>query len=212
MYYGLRNASLTVRNMTAKGLIQAAYGKRDFQIKGGPAWITTDCFDIDAKAERPQKATHAMEKALLAARFHLQLHSETKETEVYSLVAARGGVKMKLSADQTEPEKGGPTEMGPGRIVGEGIPMYVIANLLSDMLGRAVINNSSLTGKYDVKLQPLPDSQQLQPDTADPMAQADALHFAIVEAVEKQLGLKLESSKAPAEILVIDHIEYPSAN
>src|SRR5579863_4608746 len=78
MYYGLRNASLTVRNMTVKGLIQAAYGKRDFQIKGGPAWITAECFDIDAKAERPQKATHAMEKSLLATRFHLQVHSETK--------------------------------------------------------------------------------------------------------------------------------------
>lgn len=212
MYYGLRNASLTIRNMTVMGMIQAAYGKRAFQVRGGPGWITSEGFDIDAKAERPQKATHDMLKSLLASRFQLTLHRETKETEVYSLVAARGGVKMKLSADQTEPEKGGPTEMGPGRIVGEGIPMYVMVNLLSDMLGRAVINNSGLTGKYDVTLQPLPDSLQLQPDTADSVTQADALHFVLIEAVEKQLGLKLESRKAPGEVLVIDRIEHPSAN
>jgi uncharacterized protein (TIGR03435 family) len=151
MYYGLRNDRLTVRNMTVKGLIQSAYGKRDFQIAGGPAWITSECFDIDAKAERPQKATHDMEKSLLASRFQLKLHKETKEASVYSLVVARGGLKMKLSADQTEPEKGGPRELGPGLIVGESIPMYIIANLLSNMLGRAVIDNTGLRGKYDAK-------------------------------------------------------------
>jgi uncharacterized protein (TIGR03435 family) len=212
MYYRLRNDRLTVRNMTVQGLIQTAYGKRDFQITGGPAWITSECFDIDAKAERPQKATHDMEKSLLAGRFHLKLHRETKETSVYSLVGARGGFKIKRSADQSEPEKGGPRELGPGRLVGEGIPMYVIANLFSNMLGRAVINNTGLTGKYDVNLQPLPDSLQLPTDPADPLTQADVLHFAIIEAVEKQLGLKLESITAPDEVLVIDHIERPSAN
>jgi hypothetical protein len=168
MYYGLRNASLSVRNLTVKGLIQIAYGKRDFQITGGPAWN--------------------------------------------SLVVARGGLKMKLSADQTEPEKGGPKELGPGRVVGEGIPMYVIANLLSNMLGRAVVNNTGLTGKYDVNLQPVPDPLQLPTDPADSSTQTDVLNLAIVEAVEKQLGLKIESIKAPVEALVIDRIEHPSAN
>ena len=158
MYYGMRNASLTVRNMTVMGLIQIAYGKRDFQISGGPAWIGLECFDIEAKAERPQRATHDMLKSLLASRFHLTLHRETKETSVYSLVVARGGLKMKLSADQSEPEKGGPKELGPGRLVGEGIPMYVMVNLFSNMLGRAVINHTGLTGKYDVNLQPVPES------------------------------------------------------
>lgn len=212
MYYGLRNASLTVRNMTAKGLIQIAYGKRDFQITGGPDWITSECFDVDAKAERSQRATHDMLKSLLASRFQLKLHRETKQTSVYSLVVARGGLKMKLSADQTEPEKGGPSELGPSRLVGEGVPMYVIANLLSNMLGRAVINNIGLAGKYDVNLQPLPDSLPIPTDPAEPPTPADVLNPAIVEAVEKQLGLKMESIKAAEEVLVIDHIERPSAN
>jgi uncharacterized protein (TIGR03435 family) len=212
MYYGMRNDRVTVRNMPVKGLIQIAYGKRDFQITGGPAWITSECYDVAAKAERPVRASHDMLKSLLASRFHLKPHSETKETSICSLVVARGGHKMKLSADQTEPEKGGPKELGPGRLVGDGIPMYVIINLLSNMLGRAVINNTGLTGKYDVKLLPVSDSLQLPTDPADPLTQADVLNLAIIEAVEQQLGLKIESIKAPEEVLVIDHIERPSAN
>jgi uncharacterized protein (TIGR03435 family) len=212
IYYGLRNGSLTVRNMSVKGLIQVAYGKKDFQITEGPAWISSECFDIDAKAERPLKATHDMEKSLLASRFHLQFHLDTKETSVYSLVVARGGLKMKLSGDQSEPEKGGPKEMGPGRIVGQGIPRYVIANLLSNMLGRAVINNTGLTGKFDVNLQPIPDSMQVPTDPADALTPADVLNLAVIQAVEKQLGMKIESIKAPQDVLVIDHIEHASAN
>jgi uncharacterized protein (TIGR03435 family) len=212
MYYGLRNSSLTVRNMTAKGLIQIAWGKRDSQITGGPDWMNSDCFDVEAKAEPPQKATQDMLKSLLADRFHLQLHKETKEASVYSLVVARGGLKMKLSADQTEPLKGGPKEMGAGRLVGEGIPMYTIANLLANMLGRTVINNTGLTGKYDINLQSVPDSLPLPAGPADPLTQADVLNEAIVEAAEKQLGLKMESVKALEEVLVIDRIEHPSAN
>jgi uncharacterized protein (TIGR03435 family) len=153
-----------------------------------------------------------MLKSLLATRFHLQLHGETKDASVYSLVVARSGLKMKLSADQTEPEKGGPKDFGPGLIVGEGIPLYVITNLLANMLGRSVVNNTGLTGKYDVNLQPVPDSLSLQPDSPDPLTQADALKGAIIEAVEKQLGLKIESIKAREEVLVIDRIEHPSAN
>jgi uncharacterized protein (TIGR03435 family) len=212
MYYGLRNDRMTIRNMTVKGLIQIAYGKRDSQITGGPSWIAAEYFDIDAKAERPQKATHDMEKSLLASRFHLALHKETKEASVYSLVVARGGLKMKLSADQTEPEKGGPKELGPGRLIGDGIPMYIVTNLLSNMLGRTVIDNTGLTGKYDVNLQPVPDSLPLQTGPADPLASADVFNLAIIEAVQNQLGLKIESIKAPEEILVIDRIEHPSAN
>ncbi len=212
MYYGLRNGSLTIRNMTVKGLIQTAYGKRDFQIAGGPAWITTEFFDIDAKAERPLKATHDMEKSLLAGRFHFEFHKEMKETAVYSLTVARGGVKMKPSADQTEPQKGGPKEMGPGRVVGEGIPMYVIVNLLSNMLGRAVVDNTGLTGKFDVNLQPDPDSLPALADASEPMTQADMLNLALMNAVEKQLGLKILTIRAQDEVLVVDRIEHPSSN
>jgi uncharacterized protein (TIGR03435 family) len=210
MYFGLRGGSLTVRNISAKGLIQIAYGKREFQIAGGPAWINSESFDIDAKAERPAKATHDMMKSLLANRFHLELHNETKTVSVYSLVVAKGGLRMKLSADQTEPEKGGPTELRAGRVAGEGIPMYVLINLLSNALGRVVINNTGLTGKYDIDLQYVPEALPSSFPAGQELA-AD-LDQPIFAAVEKQLGLKLESTKAPQEVLVIDGIKRPSEN
>jgi len=209
MYYGLRNTTLTIRNMPVKGLIQIAYGKRESQITGGPAWIGSECVDVDAKAESHQKANQDMLKSLLASRFQLILHSETHEASVYSLVIARGGLKMKLSADQSDPQKGGPKEMGPGRLIGDGIPMYIIVNLLSNMLGRTVINDTGLTGKYDIHLQPVSDSLPAQTDT---MPQADAANIALIDAIEEQLGLRIKSIQAPETVLVIDHVEHPSSN
>ena len=216
MYFGLRAGSLTVRNISVKGLIQIAYGKRDFQVSGGPAWISVDGFDIDAKAERPARATHDMLKSLLAARFRLALHTETRTASVYSLVVAKSGLKMKPSADQTEPEKGGPQELRDGRILGDGIPMYVLVNLLSNALGRAVINNSGLTGKFDVDLQYVVDSapppSEAASETVPAPPAANLVELAILTAVEKQLGLKLEPIKAPQDVLIIDRVERPSAN
>ena len=119
---------------------------------------------------------------------------------------------MKLSDDQSDPEKGGPKEIGPGRFAGESVPLYVIVNLLSNMLGRTVIDNTGLTGKYDVNLQPVPDSPPVLTDPADSLVQAEVLNLALIDAVEKQLGLKIESVKAPDDVLVIDRIEHPSAN
>jgi uncharacterized protein (TIGR03435 family) len=212
MYYGIRNGSMTVRNMTVKGLIQIAYGKRDFQIAGGPAWINSEYFDIDAKAERPLKANHEMERSLLASRFHLEVHKETKLTSVYSLVVATSGLKMKVSADQSDPEKGGPKQMGPGRLIGDGVPMYVITNLLSNMLGRTVVNDTGLAGKFDVHLQFEADSVQSPSDEVESQMPVDVINIAIIDAIEKQLGLKIKTVKAAEETLVIDRIEHPSAN
>src|SRR5690242_10029643 len=111
MYFGLRGGSLTVRNISVKGLIQIAYGKREFQVAGGPGWMTSEKFDIDGKAEGSAKATHDMMKALLASRFNLAFHIETKESTAYALVVARSGLKMTKSADQSDPDRGGPKEL-----------------------------------------------------------------------------------------------------
>jgi len=97
-------------------------------------------------------------------------------------------------------------------MIGEGVPMYVIVNLLSNMLGRTVINNTGLTGKYDVNLRPVPDSVDFPADPASPESPGDVLNLAPIETVEKQLGLRLETIKAPQEVLVIDRIEHPSSN
>jgi uncharacterized protein (TIGR03435 family) len=85
--------------------------------------------------------------------------------------------------------------------------MYVIVNLLSNMLGRTVVNNTGLSGKYDVSLVPLAESL-----SASSAYEADDMNLVLIDAIEKQLGLKTETIRAADEILVIDHIERPSAN
>jgi len=219
MDYGLRGDGMFGRNMPAIGWIQIAYQVKEFQIVG-PAWISTEKFDIEAKTESPSHSSsqiYLMLQSLLADRFNLKLHRETRESTIYALVPGRGGVKMKPSKDQTlwagdfpdgSPDgrpvtAGGPTELAPGRFFGEAIPMTMFVNLLAGPLGRPVVNKTGLAGRYDIDLRYDPASGQ-SPDAADTPS--------LFTAIQEQLGLRLESAKGPVEFLVIDHIERPGDN
>jgi uncharacterized protein (TIGR03435 family) len=219
MDYGLQADGMFGRNMPAIGWIQIAYQVKEFQIVG-PAWISAEKFDIEAKTESAPHSSsriYAMLQSLLAERFNLKLHRETRESTVYALVLARSGLKMKLSKDQSlwagdfpdgspdgRPVTGGsPTELAPGRFLGQAIPMTMFVNLLAGPLGRPVINKTGLTGRYDIDLRYDPVSGQ-SPDTADTPS--------LFSVIQEQLGLRLESEKGPVEFLVIDHIERPSVN
>jgi uncharacterized protein (TIGR03435 family) len=157
-----------------------------------------------------------MLQSLLAERFNLKLHRETRESTVYALVLGRNGLKMRPSKDQTlwagdfpdgSPDgrpvtAGGPTELAPGRLRGEAIPMTMFVNLLAGPLG-PVMNKTGLAGRFDIDLRYDPASGQ-SPDAADTPS--------LFTAIQEQLGLRLESAKGPVEFLVIEHIERPSAN
>lgn len=218
MDYGVRGSRLWGRNMSAKGWIEIAYGVRDYQITG-PAWISDEKFDIEAKIGPPYRDTKLMLQSLLADRFQLKLHLTTQESPAYALVIAKTGLKMKPSKDQSlwggdypdgSPDGrpvtwGSPQELGPGRLLGDAIPMTMFTTLLSDRIGRKVINQTGLTGRYEIDLTWLPDSVQLNVD--DPADSTPSLATAL-----RQLGLRLEPTKAPIDILVIDHIERPGEN
>src|ERR1035438_8842743 len=225
--YGLRGDRIFGKNIPVKGWIQIAYGVKDFQIRG-PAWISTEKFDVEAKAGNPSaSATQMMSmlQSLLADRFKLTLRREMADSTVYALVVGRRGLMMKPSKDQTlwagdypngSPDGrpltgGGPTELAPGRFKGEAGPMTILVNFLSAPLGRSVINKTGLTGRYDIDLRYAPGSGQTSTGD-DPVAQAAASTPSLFTAMQEQLGLKLESAKAPVEVLVIDHIERPSRN
>lgn len=125
---------LIVKNMSLKGLIETAFGAKDFQVVA-PAWASVEKFDVAAKApgKVPFSELILMFQALLADRFQLRSHREMRDSTVYSLVVARGGIRMKLSTDQTlyagdypdgRPLKGGsPSVLSPGHIGGEEVPM-----------------------------------------------------------------------------------------
>jgi bla regulator protein blaR1 len=210
----------TASNVNLKFLIQYAYGVRDFQIMGAPGWAGSDRYEISAKPEEERENTSQdqlklMMQALLADRFKLTFHRETKELPVYGLVAGKNGPKLQQSAVENRPE----LRMGRGLISAKGVSMEMLANQLAQQLGRSVIDQTGLKGQYDIKLEWTPDTSERRGmgdgdvrAPSDAAAAPDPAGPSIFTAVQEQLGLKLEGQKGPVDILVIDHVEKPSEN
>jgi uncharacterized protein (TIGR03435 family) len=206
-------------NLPLRDLIQFAYGLPDSQILGGPAWIKSIMFDVDAKSdslvdtqlhalpsEQARQQKQWMVQALLADRFQLKAHKETRQLPVYALVVAKGGPKFKPS------EINGTTiDMGRTRlhVAGSDDTVSVLARALARTLDRVVLNQTGLSGRYDLRMQWMPDDAPAPmlngaPDPSD--------RPGIFTAIQEQLGLKLESTRGPVPVLVIDSVEMPSAN
>jgi bla regulator protein blaR1 len=234
-------------NATVKFLLQYAYHVKESQISGAPGWTDAEHFDIEAKSDDSSGAAQPrldrdaegqqlrqMLQALLADRFKLTLHHETKELPIYELVVAKNGSKLHESPaapDDSAPPSplmpNGPQPRHSIRMMGrgdlslnsEGLDMF--AELLSRQpeVGRVVVNKTGLKGNYDFTLKWTPDpgqGQMLGGPGGGPSREAapppDANGPTIFTALQEQLGLKLESQKGPVDTLVIDHIERPSEN
>jgi bla regulator protein blaR1 len=205
---------LDAGNITVKFLIQQAYGVKDFQISGGPGWINSERYDLVAKADgdvgRMEQIRPLIQK-LLADRFQLTVHRDTKELPIYALVVAKNGSKLKESAANGP---GPQIRMGRGLINGQGMGMEMLANQLSNAIGRTVLDKTGLKGQYDIKLEFTPEDGPGHgpgdgPEAAPP---PDTAGPSVFTALQEQLGLKLESSKGPVEIIIIDRIEKPTEN
>jgi bla regulator protein blaR1 len=227
-------------NISLKALIQQAYGVEENQVLGAPSWVGSERFDMEAKvASSDTDALHdlnpdqrrLMLQPLLADRFELKVHTELRDLPVLALVVAKGGPKLhEAKPGDTYPnglkgfdgEGGGPGMMlmQPGQLTAQGLDLSSVAKLLSQQLGRTVQDKTGLTGKYDFILQWKPDRDPSPMPGAPPPGQqgpgatpsTDSSEASIFTAVQEQLGLKLESVKAPVEVLVIDHVEAPSEN
>jgi uncharacterized protein (TIGR03435 family) len=190
---------LVFENTSLRECIAIAYGisaDRDYALSG-PSWIGTERYDIVAKvpAEMPRDRVLLMLQSLLAERFQLRLHRESRDLRVYLLTVARGGAKLKESSRHD-----GSFSFGPGHIVGTGQSMVDLSDKLSRPffgLGAPVIDATGLTGLFDFTLNWTPDN--LSAETAPGPS--------IFAALQEQLGLKLEASKSTLEVLVIDHVE-----
>ncbi len=207
---------LTASNVSVKMLIGQAYEVREFQISGGPGWLGSQHYDITAKAESddnigPEKLRPMMQ-ALLADRFQLKFHRDTKEAPIYALVVAKNGPKLLENAGGGQ---GSQMRMGRGELSGQQIAMPMLANQLAQQLGRSVLDKTGLKGQYDIKLTWTPgeESQSFGPREGNPEAPPpDSSGPSIFTALQEQLGLKLESQKGPVELLIIDSIEKASDN
>ncbi|HET9191598.1 MAG TPA: TIGR03435 family protein [Vicinamibacterales bacterium] len=212
-------------NVTTRSMISLAWGIPSNRIAGGPAWIATDRYDLDAtmKENATQDEMRSMMRALLSGRFRLAVHVEQRELPVYNLMRARPGEQLGPSLERSafdctnlaarKQEAAAASAARPGRMLcgfrdsggaldGGGLTMETLAQILTGPAGRPVFDRTGLTGGYNVLLTWTP----LATDTAP----ADAV--SIFTAVQEQLGLKLESGTAPLDVLVIDRVERPSEN
>jgi bla regulator protein BlaR1 len=208
---------LHVANATLKDLIETAFDVRNFQIVGGPRWADASKYDVDATPGTPPQGATVLPKgwtgvrfevqALLKDRFQLQLHRETRTAPIYSLAIAKSGIKSSVLSATQNPQKG--INAGQGTMLGEAASMTQLAYKLSRLLQRPVVNNTGLEGNFDFKLEWTPE---LGPSAPDGQPVDTSGGPSIFSALQEQLGLRIEATKGPVEVLVIDHVDWPSEN
>jgi bla regulator protein blaR1 len=236
-----RGGSLTVVNVQLREMITFAYQIQSFQLEGGPGWIASDRFDILAKPEREVPSTESgqdplkmMLRTLLADRFKLVMHKETKELPIFELVLARQDGKLgpqlrpaavdcaaraaAARAGTPPPPSSGPpgpgscgTTMNPVSVRGGGTTLAVLASLLEGPAKRLVIDRTGLAGNWDLEVNYTPDRSQLPPGVELPSS-IDPNGPSLFTAIEEQLGLKLRPARGPVEVLVIDSVQQPTPN
>ena len=213
---------LVATECTLKQLIQAAYTAEPWEVLGGPSWLDSDRFDIEAKAAQDfsndrdrvlalgrdaPRMMMTMLQTLLADRFNVIVHRETREDTIYSLVVAKNGPKLQPATGSNSPFIGlrrtGATDRPAVTLIlaGENATMEVLAQRLSYWtLHRPVVDRTGIAGNYSIRIEYAADDSL--PDAGP----------SLFTAIQDQIGLKLESGKGPVDFLVVDHADKPSAN
>lgn len=233
MMIGVRTTDdgITISGMPMHMIIREAFGVTNDRLLGEPGWAGTSRYDIEAKVapedvpqlkQLSQEQRWTMLVPVLEDRCALKFHHESRNLTVYTLVVAKGGPKLQPSepagaaAKQTTPQ----SRMSIGdkgfTMSGDGASIASIAHMLSREIGSTVVDKTELTGTYDYTLEFTPDNRASLPmmrpreggDSPAPETQGPS----IFTAVQEQLGLKLEAKKEMVDVVVIDHIEQPSAN
>ena len=207
---------LVATNITLRQLLTLSYGVSPFAITSGPKWIDSDRFDVDAKGDpsAPDKDLVLMLQTLLAERFGLRVHTETRPAALLALVVAHNAPKLKPSSSDcagngsTNPGCRGLQFAGDG-LTAEHVTMTALARALEGILGSHVLDETGLKEAYDFKLQ-FVDRAETEPANA-PAGRVSPV-AGIFQALQQQLGLKLEARKVPMEMLVIDAVDKPSSN
>jgi uncharacterized protein (TIGR03435 family) len=191
-------------NTWIKFVVERAYDLKDYQVSGGPGWITSDRFDIDAKAgdtAAGEPQIRLMLQTLLAERFQLKFHMESKEFSVYDLIVAKGGPKIRA----LKPGDPSNCTMDNSEVCGMRT-MARLAGYLRDVTGRPVFDKTEIQGDYDLMLSF--DHYEIRNLPAPP----DYNKPPLAVALQEQLGLKWEPRKASLPVLVIDSIHRPTEN
>lgn len=194
---------------TVEDILLIGYGVQKSQLAGEPDWVNTERWDVegipDVEGEPSMRQLQAMMQKILVERFALKLHHEQRVMPVFALTVAKGGPMM--TPDATDPNgwMHQQNSEANGRDVEnlKNASMPDLAQILQFRVDRPVVDQTGLKGRFDFKLQwTTDDAQAPQPD-APP---------GLFTAIQEQIGLKLERVKAPADVLVIDHVQRPGAN
>jgi uncharacterized protein (TIGR03435 family) len=198
-----------LRGMSLKSLVVAAYDVKPYQVLGGPKWVDADRYDVVAKIETEGAApargkegrdrTRVALQKLLAERFQLTVHEETRQASGYSLVVAKSGPRIK----PVEGAKGNSMSQGPTLFAVKGASMDFVASGLASVLSMPVVNSTGLGGVYDFRIEFAPEGV---PDSAASEKPS------IFTVVQEALGLRLEAQKVPIKIVVVDRAEKPEEN
>lgn len=216
--FTIRGRHVMTINTNLNDLISFAYGLHAKQIVDAPAWFATEKFDIDGVPDvegRPSsKQMKMLIQSALTDRFKLTFHHDKKELSVYALTIAKGGPKL----TETIHKPADPVNFVYRKLGALTVTNATMKDFCDGMQGSAmdkpVVDHTGLTARYDFTLNWTPDDSQFtqmgvppQPATEDPNAPP-----ALSTAMQEQLGLKFEATKAAADVFVIDHVEKPSAN
>jgi uncharacterized protein (TIGR03435 family) len=219
------------RNASLRMLALYAYPHlRSDEVVGGPTWTDTDRFDVEGKPEHssdpiPLDKIQLMLQSLLAERFQLETHFEMRELSIYNLVIVKDPPKIKESEDQTPPpastsstpdnalERGGATVIKDQQgliLSGRAVPISTLIEMLQGpaQTERRIFDKTGLMGLFDFRLQFIPEGGS-GPQVAP---QVDTRFPSLFTALQEQLGLQLQSTKGPVEVLVIDSVSKPSEN
>lgn len=205
-------------NCPIKVMIMVAYRVKADQIEGGPGWLDSEVYDMEAKAEKPSTSEelHVMLMNLLADRLQLKYHIEKKDMRMYALAVAAGGAKLTAhdAANAGEPWiDQAQQKFLHMKLTATSSTMDYFAFRLASLMDRPVVDQTNLHGGYDFSLEYTRDLPAEFPAGAkingeDP----DTTGPTLFEALKRQLGLELKPQRGPVDVIVIDHVEKPSEN
>ena len=216
---------------TLRRLVADAYD--GVQVLGGPDWMDTDRFDVNARADgdRPVADIVRMLRSLLAERFKLVAHTETREVPVYSLSLARADRRLGPKLRETDakcaqesrnyfptaapgfPPPCGDFRLGARTLTARGMTMTALAKLLRDRVGRPVLDRTGLTSSYDLEIDWSSDLGLKQaPRDASGASELTSDGLSLFTAMQEQLGLRLEATRGPVDVLVIDRVDPPTSD
>ena len=200
----LPGGRISATGTTLKTLIRYAYKIQSFQLAAETGWTDSEYYDVEARTEAGESLSEEQLKpylqSLLADRFHLKVHWETREGDVYALVLDKSGPRMKENFEGKDPDMGVQKNSGRVQIKGVGVPMKVLAASLENQLRRTVVDKTGLAGAWDFQ-----GAWEIEPGP-------DSAAASIFTGVREQLGLRLVPQKGPINTLVIDQAERPSEN